>query len=192
MEHTVRRVYTLIAELRPLDELEAEHQGDALQWLENCDDIFRRSAPMTPPKHLVSYFLPVDLVDSSVLLVDHIKAGRWLPPGGHVEAGEDPVDTVRREAREELAVDAVFAPHYGERPCFLTTTDTRQPENRHTDVSLWFVLQGKRAERLSPDAREFHRIRWWSPEEIRDADPEIFDPHFGRMLTKIGILPNRA
>lgn len=31
----------------------------------------------------------------------------WLPPGGHVEPGEDPWQTVVRECREELHIDAV-------------------------------------------------------------------------------------
>ncbi|MEE3919135.1 NUDIX domain-containing protein [Micromonospora sp. BRA006-A] len=31
----------------------------------------------------------------------------WLPSGGHVEPGEHPADTVRRELREELGVAAV-------------------------------------------------------------------------------------
>jgi 8-oxo-dGTP diphosphatase len=35
-----------------------------------------------------------------ILLVDHVNAGLWLPPGGHVEPDEDPEVTARREARE--------------------------------------------------------------------------------------------
>lgn len=43
-----------------------------------------------------------------VLLMDHKKAELWLPPGGHVEPGENPRETVRREAKEKLGIDAEF------------------------------------------------------------------------------------
>lgn len=48
--------------------------------------------------------------DGAALLV-HRRADRtlypdvWDLPGGHVEAGEDPADTVRRELREEVGVE---------------------------------------------------------------------------------------
>jgi 8-oxo-dGTP diphosphatase len=192
MEPIVRQLHALVADLEPVDDLEAEHQRDVLHWLENSDDIFRRRAPMTPSKHLVSYFVPIDAAGSAVLLVDHIKAGRWLPPGGHVEPGEHPREAVRREAREELGMDAAFADPSGDCPCFVTVSETRYAENRHTDVSLWFVLRADPAQRLSPDLGEFRQLRWWSMADIVAADPMSFDPHFGRMLTKIGILPKPA
>src|SRR3989304_4623427 len=36
----------------------------------------------------------------------HRKLGAWLPAGGHVELGEDPVQAVLREVREEFAIEA--------------------------------------------------------------------------------------
>lgn len=32
------------------------------------------------------------------------RAGKWLPPGGHIEANEDPVQAVLREVREETGI----------------------------------------------------------------------------------------
>lgn len=44
----------------------------------------------TPPEpRLVSYFLLTGLQHDFVLLVDHRKAGLWLPTGGRVEPRED-------------------------------------------------------------------------------------------------------
>jgi 8-oxo-dGTP pyrophosphatase MutT (NUDIX family) len=93
-----------VSALAPVDEVEADHRRDMLRWLESTDDVYRRVKPATPPRHLVSYVVPVDPTDGSVLLIDHINAGLWLPPGGHVEPDEHPAETASREAEEELGI----------------------------------------------------------------------------------------
>jgi 8-oxo-dGTP pyrophosphatase MutT (NUDIX family) len=177
-------IRSLVAQLVPADVIEAEHCRQALAWLDSTDDIFRRIAPRTPSPHLVSYFLLADHLEGRVLLVDHRKAGLWLPSGGHVEPGEHPVATVRREVQEELGIPAVFSPVTGDRPVFVTVTETASAVGRHTDVSLWFVLSSGANEPLKPDLREFREVRWWSRENIGQADPALFDPHLNRMLAK--------
>ncbi|MGI5239271.1 NUDIX domain-containing protein [Dactylosporangium sp. CA-139066] len=73
-----------------------------------------------------------------MFLVDHRKARRLLPPGGHVEPGEMPWAMVVREADEEL--QAVAVPHPlgpGGRPLFVTVTQTvgpPRPYGRHVLV----------------------------------------------------------
>ncbi|MFC4149158.1 NUDIX domain-containing protein [Micromonospora mangrovi] len=179
-------IRALVESLTPVDALEVRHRAECLAWLATTDDIFRREKPRTPSPHLVAYFLLRDAADGSVLLVDHRLAGRWLPSGGHVEPGEHPADTVRREMVEELGVPAVFAPEFGERPAFLTVTETvGPPQERHTDVSLWFVLSGSRDQKLVPDAGEFRSVRWWTPQEVTGAEPGRLEPHLGRMLAKV-------
>ncbi|UNX54237.1 NUDIX domain-containing protein [Georgenia sp. TF02-10] len=181
----VERIVAQVSDICPFDEIERRHRDDALSWLTSTDDVFRRVPPRTPPKHVVSYFLLHDPADGSVLLVDHRKSGLWLPTGGHVDPGEDPVQTVKREAREELGIDAVFAAE-PVAPRFVTVTETTGPaEHRHTDVSLWFLLVGSRSQPLVPDMREFSAVRWWTPTEIRSADPARFEPHIHRFLTKV-------
>ncbi|WP_422744638.1 NUDIX hydrolase [Micromonospora sp. WMMD754] len=179
-------IRAVVEELPPGDELEARHREAALAWLAGTEDIFRRAKPRTPSPHLVAYFLLRDPSDGAVLLVDHRLAGMWLPSGGHVEPGEHPAETVRRELREELGVPAVFAPPFGERPAFLTVTETvGPPEQRHTDVSLWYVLTAHRDQRFTPDPVEFRGVRWWTPAEVTDAPAGTVEPHLGRMLAKL-------
>ncbi|MGC4894388.1 NUDIX hydrolase [Micromonospora sp. DT31] len=179
-------IRALVEELTPADEQEARHQEAALAWLAGTEDIFRRAKPRTPSPHLVAYFLLRDRSDGAVLLVDHRLAGMWLPSGGHVEPGEHPADTVCRELREELGVTAVFAPPFGARPAFLTVTETvGPPEHRHTDVSLWYVVDSHRDQRFTPDPVEFSAIRWWTAAEVADAPAGTIEPHLGRMLTKL-------
>lgn len=40
-----------------------------------------------------------------ILLTFHEALGRWVPPGGHQEAGENPIDTGEREVLEETGID---------------------------------------------------------------------------------------
>ena len=40
----------------------------------------------------------------------HPKVKAWLPPGGHIEANEDPVQAVVREVEEETGLEAVVVP----------------------------------------------------------------------------------
>lgn len=181
-------IRSLVEGITPFDGLEDEHRSLVLRWLGRTDDVFRRVRPRTPVRHLVSYFLPVDPEGPHVLLVDHVKAGKWLPAGGHVEPGESPVETVRREAAEELGVQAEFPPWAGEKPLLVTVTETVGPvSERHTDVSLWFVLSGRRHQVLRPDGGEFNQVRWWTPSEVSAGDPSRFDPHLGRMLDKVAL-----
>jgi len=83
-------VHDLVRGISPGDAVEAEPQADTLRWLEATDDVFRRARPAILDRHLVSYVAILDPADGSSLLVDHINARLWLPPGGHVEPGEHP------------------------------------------------------------------------------------------------------
>jgi 8-oxo-dGTP pyrophosphatase MutT (NUDIX family) len=44
--------------------------------------------------------------EDRVALHWHRKLGAWLPAGGHVEPGEDPVQATLREVREEFGLEA--------------------------------------------------------------------------------------
>ncbi len=39
------------------------------------------------------------------LLIEHPKFNKWLPPGGHVEENESPIDTAIREVKEETGLE---------------------------------------------------------------------------------------
>ena len=177
-------VRDLVSQIAAFDALERAHQADVLEWLQATSDIYRRKKPATPPKHLVSYAVLMDPVDASVFLVDHVLAGLSLPPGGHVEPGEDPADTVRREAMEELGIEADFSVA-GPLPVFVTVTRTVGLGRGHTDVSLWYTIAGNARTPISLDSAEFTGGRWWTAAELDSADPAWFDPQFGRFSAKI-------
>lgn len=140
--------------------------------------MYRLAKPATPPKHLVSYFVVVD--ETHVLLVDHRNAMLWLPPGGHVESGEHPRDTVKRELEEELGcvtVQAIGA------PLMVTVTTTVGHTAGHSDVSLWYVLKMDRSIPIKYDETEFQSIRWFPFAEVPF---ERADPNLRRFLSKLG------
>ncbi len=132
----------------------------------------------------MSYVAVLDERDDSSLLVDHVNAGLWLPPGGHVEPDEHPATTADREAREELAIEPVFRAN-PPRPSFVTVTRTVGAGAGHTDVSLWFVLAGSRGMPLTTDQAEFTEARWWTHRDVLGTDPRRLDPHYPRFVAKI-------
>src|SRR4030042_4885169 len=47
--------------------------------------------------HYCCFFLPFYKPDQLVYLGYHIKADDWISPGGHIDKGEHPIDTIKRE-----------------------------------------------------------------------------------------------
>jgi 8-oxo-dGTP diphosphatase len=172
----------LVAAVRPLDEREAADQADVLGWVASGQPLFRTVPPDTPPKHLVVYFIPFDAANGCVLLGDHRKSGLWLPPGGHVEDGEDPRQAVVREAREELGIEAGCE----DGGAFFVTVTPTIGANRHLDVSLWFVLPSVRRDaRIVPDPGEFSSVRWFDLAQQRGWPAETYDPEMYRFAVKL-------
>jgi 8-oxo-dGTP pyrophosphatase MutT (NUDIX family) len=176
------RIRQLIGSIRPFDDLEAEHIANAVAWIDSGVEIFRIGKPATPPKHLVSYFVLIDPRRQKVLLVNHIKAGLWLPAGGHVEKDEHPNATVEREIREELSIAADFA---SADPLFITQTVTVGMTAGHTDISLWYVLKADSEKEIAYDPQEFSGYRWFAYDDVLGADIATLDPHMHRFARKL-------
>lgn len=173
------QIFQLVSTIPPTDDLEAHEKEFVLQWINSGVEIFRIQKPDTPPIHLVSYFVVVSPNHDQVLLVDHKRAGLWLPAGGHVEPGEHPKETVIREVREELGIEADFI--FND-PIFVTVGKTVNDEGTHTDISLWYVLKADPEQSLHYDTREFHGIRWFTLDTV---PIERIEPHMRRFITKL-------
>jgi len=169
----------VISNINPIDQMEADHIHDTISWIESGAPLYRIQKPDIPPKHLVAYFVLWDEDASKILLLDHKKAQLWLPPGGHVDPGEDPRETARRECFEELGVGADFII---DDPLFLTQTVTVGLTAGHTDVSLWYLLRGSVTHHYAFDTDEFEAIKWFNFDEIPF---EKSDPHMGRFIAKL-------
>ena len=182
-QQTIRsEIRAVISQIQPVDAEEAEQIAFAQNWIDSGADLFRTETQTMPDPHLVCYFLLIDPEAQKVLLVEHKKASLWLPSGGHVEMNEHPKDTVRREIVEELGCTADFI---SELPFFLTVRQTKGDRDKHTDVSLWYILRGSVATPYHYDENEFHSIRWFDPFEIPF---EKSDPNMKRLLKKLNPL----
>ncbi|OGK09207.1 hypothetical protein A2767_06675 [Candidatus Roizmanbacteria bacterium RIFCSPHIGHO2_01_FULL_35_10] len=59
---------------------------------------------LNPADHFCTFIVPFDLKSKNIFIGHHINADQWIPPGGHIEEYEQPVNTVKREFEEELGV----------------------------------------------------------------------------------------
>jgi mutator protein MutT len=97
------------------------------------------------------------------ILLARRKAGKhmgpkWELPGGKVDPGEDPKQTLRRELKEELGIDAQIGQYLG---------STRFRGDRlHLQIHLYRVnsIDG------SFVLKEHEAIRWVEPRQIEDFD----------------------
>ena len=177
-----RLVAGLVRAIEPFDEREARDRADTLAWVASGATLCRTAKPATPPEHLVSYIVAVDPAERQVLLVDHRLSGLWLPAGGHVEPGEHPADTARREMDEELGIAASLL---GDRDGPRMVTRTRTVQGDHLDVSLWYAFAVPTSAELAWDRREFLGVRWWPYEAIRHGAATRFDPELPRFVAKL-------
>lgn len=171
-------IKNLVGSIKPFDLLESKHARETIEWIESGEEIFRIEKPNIPNKHLVSYFCLYDKSAKKMLLVEHKKAQLWLPTGGHVEPGEHPNKTAARECSEELNIDAIFL---FEDPIFVTSTVTVGITAGHTDVSLWYVLEGNSQQSLDFDEEEFSSVKWF---DLEDIPFNKSDPHMERFVSK--------
>ena len=128
---------------------------------------------------LVRHFTATGFVvqEDSVLLHWHPKVHAWLPPGGHIDENEDPVQAVLREINEEAGVDAEVVPtglsldlNYPKHvtpPFTIMVEDIRDPVvgfHQHIDMIYFCALVGP-AEPINDG------WRWVSKADVAQSTP---------------------
>jgi 8-oxo-dGTP pyrophosphatase MutT (NUDIX family) len=119
------------------------------------------------------YADPVHVTASAVVagnrgtvLHRHRRLGRWLQPGGHLDAGESPPNAAMREVEEEVGLTAV---HPDVIPRLLHL-DVHSAADDHVHLDLRYLLfasddDPRPAQGESPDARW---VTWAEAEVIAD------------------------
>ena len=108
-----------------------------------------------------------------VLLHYHLKLGKWLPPGGHIEDNELPDQAAQREVLEETGIRArlvggrglpVVSPEQLVVPAGIQVEDI-WPGHQHIDLVYFAVVDGSDFE-IDPRLAESDQVGWYAEAEL--------------------------
>lgn len=111
-----------------------------------------------PQDHFCIFFLPLDVAKKSVYLGHHIKADDWLPPGGHLERGETPYQTIKRECKEELRYNLKSEKIQLFNLSIKKITNPKFSCKRHWDI--WYLIYLKKR-KFNFLKKEFYNACWF-------------------------------
>lgn len=152
----------LVRSHRPTSPRETEAKQRMLVELDRLPDPTNEHAD---PTHFTASALVVGARGTVLHL--HKRLGRWMQPGGHIDAGETPPVAARREAEEELGLE-VRHPEEGPR---LLHLDVHEAALGHTHLDLRYLLIGSDADPAPPPG-ESPEARWCSWDEATDLADE--------------------
>lgn len=146
-----------LEELIARPELNQSHIRQALQLLET-NNIYTRSEGQ--PHHFCSFIVPIHRESQSVFIGHHKKANDWIPPGGHIEPNEDPIETVIRESEEELQ----YKPDRDQIQLFdFSIIPIIPPRSEcHTHYDFWFAVLMPEQVAFAYDTNEFYNAGWFT------------------------------
>jgi 8-oxo-dGTP pyrophosphatase MutT (NUDIX family) len=99
----------------------------------------------------------------------HKRLGRWMQPGGHLDAGEAPWEAALREATEETGLRLR---HPDDGPRFIHL-DVHPAASGHTHLDLRYLLLGDDAD-PSPAPGESPHVHWFTmPDAVAMADEAL-------------------
>lgn len=133
------------------------------RFLKKIKSTDRLTKEVNVDEHICSFFIPFDRKTGSIYVGHHIKANSWIPPGGHIDELEHPVDTVVREFFEELGhrIDKNQVT-----PFNISIKDIsdnpRNPCKVHYD--LWYVVDVPKVDFIFIK-REYYDAKWMTIDE---------------------------
>jgi 8-oxo-dGTP pyrophosphatase MutT (NUDIX family) len=147
----------MIAAYETADAVEARHRAAFLDLLRTTAAPYSRS--QFAPGHITASCYVIDGA-GRLLLHHHRRLHRWLQMGGHVEAGEQPVDAALREAAEESGLRDLQLAHDGiaDLDVHVIPAGRGEPEHRHFDVR--YIAWTGSPEAIAMDAKESNDLMW--------------------------------
>ena len=159
-------VRAAVAGFDPHSARERESRRRFLAELRRLDDPFDQGAD---PVHVTGSAIVVG--PRGTVLHLHKRLGRWMQPGGHLDAGEWPADAALREAVEETGL-AVRHPRGGAR---LVHLDVHPAARGHVHLDLRYLLEAPDEDPV-PAPGESPEVRWFGWDEaLAVADEALID-----------------
>jgi len=136
-------------------------------------------APVVERHFTVSGFV---VADGRTLLHWHRKLQLWLPPGGHIDPNEDPVQAVLREALEETGYACEVVPHeeplpfsnVGQLPSpmkiIVADVGATETQLAHQHIDMSYALRPLPGVERAPTDHD-HGFIWVSANELRRDEP---------------------
>lgn len=117
------------------------------------------------PGHITGSSMITDESREYVLLVHHVKLGKWLQPGGHADGDENITRVAQREAEEETGLKSLMLlrPSVFDIDVHPIPARTDIPEHLHFDVR--FLFQASSSEKIQV-SHESHDVRWIHRTEV--------------------------
>ncbi|MBW2993188.1 NUDIX domain-containing protein [Candidatus Woesearchaeota archaeon] len=109
--------------------------------------------------------------DSKVLLLLNKKLSNWTPPGGHIEHGEKPCESVIRETKEETGYDIeIVGEKQGEtflhRPVAIHL-DKLPWDHDHLNIMYFAKVTGGIQKKFTDEGWE---MRWFSKSDLDNSE----------------------
>ena len=163
----------MIAAYEPTNEQESLHRASFLDLLRTTPDPYSRAQFI--PGHLTASCFIVD-ADRRLLLHHHRRLGRWLQMGGHLEAGEQPLDAALREAAEESGLRDLKLAFNGitDLDVHIIPAGRGEPQHRHFDVR--YIARTASPQFIAIDAQESNELMWVDldrAEELMQGDESL-------------------
>lgn len=105
--------------------------------------------------------------------LDQDHPGKWEFPGGKIEPGEEPSESLRRELREELGVEAKIGPE-------ITRYEYRYTGRKPIRLIFFRVTEFTG----DPDYSQFQQVEWAPPADLPGYDFLEGDVEFVRELAE--------
>ena len=123
--------------------------------------------------HITSSMMILDNTLENALVIEHVRHGNLLVPGGHVEGGTT-LESAMREAEEEVSIRNI-SPLLG-RPLHIDLHEiaARPVKGEDTHRHLDFMHLGMTDRALAiADKREVSSVRWMPLEDLAKLDKRI-------------------